>query len=225
MTTALAEVIDATEQEEMEQNSRATESFLVAANQFDIASQDDYLSADKLRADLMEHKKKIEAAINPHIERAHKTHKELCNEKNEQVKPLEEARKILGQKMAKYQSEQERKRMEEQRRIESEEKKKRDEAALKEAAELAEQGREEEANAVLNKAVSAPVVTTPVVSAALPKTKTRFRIKYAVEVIDASHVPDHYKVVDVKLIEQTVKARSGDIKIPGVKITEEKVPY
>ena len=79
-------MIDATEQEEMEKNNRTAESLLFSVEQFNIENEEDYVGADKLRTALAEHKKKIEAAINPHIERAHKTHKELCNERSEQVK-------------------------------------------------------------------------------------------------------------------------------------------
>lgn len=220
--------------EETEAITQSGTDYLEIAQNFLIQSEKDYINADTFNDQGREQIKKIEAHCDPRIKQAHGLHKALCDDKNKFLDPIKEARGIIGGKMSTYKQAQIRKRMEEEakqreilRKQEEERKKAEDDKRLAEAIALDKQGRHEESEAVMN----APAIEenkpipAPISVPAVPKTKTRYRTGYKVEVVDKDKVPREFMDVNEQRVKQRVKSFDGKIEIPGIVIKVTQTPY
>jgi hypothetical protein len=222
-----------TETEELEVSGS---DYLDTARAFLIQNERDYISADTFNTNGKEQIKKIEAHCDPRIKTAHELHKDLLGDKNKFLEPIKQARRVIGHKMSIYMEEQKRIRLvkeAEDRKVALQKEQDRKEAELQrkrvESQQLKEAGRHEESQAVLY--APDPMQNTPVAKPisqpAVPKTETKFRIGWNVDVIDLDKVPDEFIIhtADIQLIKARVKSYKGKIEIPGCLITETKTPY
>lgn len=131
---------------------------------------------------------------------------------------LSQAERTIKQRLVAWKSEQDRIAREEQRKAEAKAQRER-ERLQKQADEAAAKGREDRAQTLQDRAASTvaapPPPAAPKVSGVQTRTVWRFRV------VDASKVPDKYKVVDEKKIGGVVRALKGDTEIPGVEVWEE----
>lgn len=131
---------------------------------------------------------------------------------------LTQAERTIKQRLVAWSNEQERIRREEQRKADEKARKER-ERLEKQAEEARKKGREERAQTLQDRAVSTvaapPPPAAPKVSGVQTRTVWRFRV------VDASKVPDKYKVVDEKKVGGVVRSLKGDTEIPGVEVWEE----
>jgi len=210
-------------------------SILTEAETMVIENDQQYLSADNFRALGKEQARKIGEYWDPLIKDAHAMHKNLLAKKNSFLEPLKEANSIVGRKMLPYKKKKEEEAEAERRRLrkiqmdEAEKKQKElDQAKLDEAVSLSSQGRESEAMGVLEAPTPAVVVVAPPVNTApVPKTKTRYRKDYEVDILDINLVPNEFvkRTANIPAIKLRVKSFDGKVEIPGVIIRETSTPY
>ena len=178
--------------------------------------------------------KKIKTHCDPRIAQAHTLHRDLCEDKNVFLDPINEAMGIVKMKMKDYKRNQERKKAEEDARLrkialekqkEADDKRKaaEEEKRLAEANVLEGQGRPQEAELV----VSAPdpeehkPIPAPISQPAVPKTKTRLTKDWRITVLDINLVPR--ELTDVNYARAKARVRSfgdGKVEIPGLLIEE-----
>lgn len=131
---------------------------------------------------------------------------------------LAQAEAVLKRKMVTWKSEQDRIAREEQRKADEKARKER-ERLEREAAKAAAAGREERAEVLRERAEV--VVAAPVAPVAPKVSGISTRKAYMFRIVDASKVPDQYKVIDEKRIGAVVRALKMDANIPGVEVYEE----
>lgn len=155
----------------------------------------------------------------PMVDKAFATHKEICKGRNLVCDPLEEATKILNTRVASYQWKQQQERDKEEKRqkdiAEAKEKKEKDK--LKEQAKVATPVRAAEIRQQIREVYVAPKIVAPIV-----KTGTSVRFFYDVEVLNASRVPEQYKVVDVAKLKR-LKGIDEALDVPGVKFIKRAI--
>lgn len=131
---------------------------------------------------------------------------------------LAAAERKLKQRLVSWKNEQDRIAREEARKADEKARKDR-EKLEKQAADAEAAGRTERADALRDRAVSivaaVPITEAPRVSGISTRKIYKFRI------VDASKVPDQYKVIDEKRIGAVVRALKTDANIPGVEVYEE----
>ena len=154
-------------------------------------------------------------------ESAYKAHKTVCAKENEFLKPLNEAERIVKDKMRQYIDYIEKQRREEERRL-REEQQRRAEEELKKAMELEEQGKAEESAAAMEN-VSSYENLNPVVADKPKAEGISTQVAYEVLIMDEKKVPAYLNGVELRAvnksaIKQLAKATKGEIEIPGVKI-------
>lgn len=155
------------------------------------------------------------------ISSAHKHHILLCNEKKKYSAPLLDAEKIVKDKMAMFQTEQERIRQEEERRLREEARKLEEERRLAEAAELEKLGRTEEADQVVSAPIHVPVIVAPVPVAKAEGVSTKKVWK--ARVVNPNLVPREYLIVDEQKIGQFARMHGENAKLPGVEFYPETI--
>lgn len=136
--------------------------------------------------------KEVDARDDEAIASAHKLHKDLLKRKAKDADPLKEAVRLSGAELARYDDEQEQKRLAEQRRIEDEQRKA--EAAARKAeedrqievaVELEEMGQRELAEQVISEPTPPPAPVAVSIPKATPKVAgLAFRIDYSAEITD-----------------------------------------
>jgi colicin import membrane protein len=166
----------------------------------------------------------IAETFDPHIKRAHESHKALLKEKQDAEAPLTEAERITKDALVIFEQAEERKRREEQRRIEAELRRQEEERRLSEAVALEQAGEAAEAEAVLDEPFDVPAVavapTTPKVSG------ISYRETWSANVTDlhalVQHVAAHPELSGLLSANQpalNAQARSlkAQMRLPGVK--------
>lgn len=133
---------------------------------------------------------------------------------------LSQAEGVIKRKITTWNQEQERLRREEQRKV--------DEAARKERERLEARARKAEEKGQADKAEQlsqqAETVTPALVPSETPKAQgISTRKVWKFRVVDASKVPDKYKVIDEKKIAGVVRSLGADAEIPGVEVYPEEV--
>ncbi len=132
-----------------------------------VNTPDEEETAAKIMVEARSKTKAIEAWFKPQIESAHHTHRELCNKKNDAVKPYSMADKILAEKVRTYRAEIRRQQAEAEAkaRAEAEAKAKKEQEKLeKQAAKAEEKGLEEKAEGLRDQAqavAAAPMPSLP----------------------------------------------------------------
>jgi len=172
--------------------------------------------------------KDIELFCEEGIKSAHATWKTLLAARDEKLKPLQEAEKILKGKMIRFTEEEERKRKIEEARLREEMRKKDEELRLAQAAELEKEGRIEEAAQIIEEPVYTPAVTLPKVEQ--PKGVS-YRENWSAQVTDLKalcravvegRVPEAAISPNMTVLNQQARSLKSALNWPGVKVISEK---
>lgn len=154
----------------------------------------------------------------------------VLEEKGKLLKPLEQSEKVVRDRMTAWSTEQERKRREEVKRLEDEERKKKEDDRLVEAQNLSSMGRQDAADAVLDKKVT---VSRAAISAAAPAKVGKTMEKWVVTVENkaaflaeaAMFSEEITACVDLNLSQLAqVFKRNGTKSFPGLKVDVQYVP-
>jgi hypothetical protein len=165
--------------------------------------------------------REIDATFDPVIKSAYEAHRAAIAARDKHREPIREAEKIIKEKMGGFQKIEEKRLREEEVRLRELAKQEEEQDRLKAAQVLIEDGRADEALALLEGEVETPPIYMPETSA--PKVKgivTREVWKF--RIADPSKVPCEYHTVDEAKIRTVVRATEGKIVIPGVEIYMEK---
>lgn len=139
---------------------------------------------------------------------------------NEQFKPRDELKKELSKKCAAYRYQVEEKARIEIRRLEEIERKKQEELRIQEAQELEDQGRTEEAEAVIEQ----PISVAPIPVSKPPTTLgVSTRDNWKMRITNPDLIPREYCVTNETLMKQEAKMRKGKKKIAGVEFYNEPI--
>lgn len=199
-----------------------TEALAKRAQAVAITSSEERQRACEMLEGVIDLKAEIQNHYEPIREKAWETYQAVLKAKKEKLEPVLAVENALRAKIGQYDLELKRKQLadeEELRRhaLEAERKKRE-----QEAAEAREQGKEILATAI----ESAPIVAPPIV---VPRTveaptstgaKVQPRVEYEFRITNPNLVPREYCVPDEKAIRAVVKARKGNIQIPGVEVYE-----
>lgn len=153
----------------------------------------------------------------PIVESAFTTHKTACDRRNLVCDPLKEVVKVLNNRVAQYQWQQQKLREAEERRQQDiawrkeQEKKAKLKAEAKEASKEGNHVRSGELRQEAKQVYVAPKPVAPTV-----KTDTTVRFTYDVVILSASDVPDQYKIVDVVGLKR-LKLAIPSTEVPGIR--------
>lgn len=166
-------------------------------------------------------RKEIERTFTPMKKKAHAAWKEICNQENYHLKPLEDAVVIIKGVMSKWYMLEQKKRREEEARLAAELKKKQEEEALKLAQEMEDLGDKEEAENILTRAEEArPVVNIEKpkkVEGITEKKITKWRLK------NENQIKRQFLKIDEVKINAAVRAMGKDAEqlVGGIEVYEE----
>jgi len=194
------------------------------AREIVIVSEQEVQEAISLQGKLARLEKIIKEDFEPTIKAAHQAHKQALAQRDQHLKPVTEAKKILASKVGAWRAEQERKAREERERMLAEARRREEERRLA-AAEAAEAaGDHETAEALLNAAANETAVAPVAPPSPPPKPKgVTFREKWCFEITDPDAIPRKFLVPDEKAIRAYIQAFKRDAKIPGIRIWCEKI--
>jgi hypothetical protein len=207
--------------EELKKIDSVALSYVEKAKGFLIATNADYESAGSFLLLLKGLQKEIDKTFKPIIEKAHAAHKEAISQSKTHSKPVENAEKIIKDKIAIYLLECERKRREEQRRLEEEARKRQEEEALQAAAEAES---EQEAEEIIQEAIeTVPVVVAPRVESKVDGISSRKVWKW--RLVNAEKMNPKFMIPDEKRINMSVRAlgKVAEATIGGIQVYEETI--
>lgn len=173
-------------------------------------------------------RQRIKDTFDGPIASAHKAHRDILAAKAKHDKPLQAAESFVKGRIGDYHAEQDRIRREEERKRREEEEKRVREAKeeedcrLAKAAELEQQGKAEEAEAVLDAPVEPPPKLAAPIARPAPVAGVRVQSKWSWRLVDADKLPRAYMKIDEGAIGKVVRAMKGKTNIPGVEAFEEK---
>jgi len=198
---------------------------------------DEYERAASLLKGIKALRQRIADTFNPHIDRAHKAHKALVQEKATAEAPLTEAEAIVKRSLVTYQTEQDRKAREEARRIEEENRRAEETRRLEEAAALervASDTGDESMRATAYEVMDAPIaVTAAPVQRATPKVAgISYRDTYSARVTNPAKLiafvarnPQFANLLtpNQTALNQLARAQKEMLQIDGVEVVKERV--
>lgn len=195
-------------------------------NNLVITNQDDYQRAAEFGRAIKQEVAAVKEFFKPLKDAAHKAHAAICEKEKNSLKPLERAEKLIKSSMSNYLEEQERVRKEAEERARKEA-----EAAmerkLNEAVALSEQGKVDEADAVLEEAeIMNSVASSLTYGDDKPKADgVSTKVDYEIVNIDASKVPIEVAGVEIRPVDtaavmRLIRASKGKIKIKGIEYKE-----
>lgn len=186
-----------------------------------ITTHDEYAQAGSLLVQIKTMRKRIKDVFGPIVEAAFSAHKVAKGKQNEAEAPLDLAENHLKRMIGAYNEEQDRIRQEQQRAAEAAARKAEEDRMLAEAQAAEAAGEKEEAQAIIEQPVQAPVV---IVQSTTPKLEgVSFRENWTFQITDETKIPREYLIVDTKKIGAIVKAMKGQAAIPGVRAYAEKI--
>ena len=186
-----------------------------------ITNRPTYENAGAFLLGLKAIEKEINETFDPVIKSAYEAHKTAIAARDKHRTPIIEAEKIVKLKMGEFQKI-------EEKRLRVEEEKLRELARQEEEADrnrmadqLIEEGRPDEALALLGQMVETPIIVQPEVTA--PKLKgVNTRTVWKFRLKDEKLIPREYLVPDEVKIGKMVRATEGKIEIPGIEVYQEK---
>lgn len=199
-------------------------SLMESAKKIVVTTDEEYQSAAELGSEIKRRVGAVTDFFKPLKESAHKAHKAVCDREKTVLKPFMDAEKALKSAMADYLEEVERQRREREEYIRNLAQQQVNESINK-AAELEAEGRTEEAEKVLNNAITAEEFqksSIAVMPSETPKAKNASTTTgYEIVSIDEVCVPVQIagvtiRPVDEKAIMRLIKATKGSVRIPGV---------
>lgn len=194
---------------------------LVLSSSFVVKDANDYETAMEFQKTLKGRKKEIEAHFKPMVEAANKAHKAVTKKKNEYLEPIKEAMNNIALVCGDY--------LEVVRKAEEVEAAKRREEAAEEARKAVEEhaakveaedpGKAVALREVAEEAAQDAAAAVEVEETVAPKVSGQVvRKNWKFEIVDASKIPDEYMIPDEKAIGAMVRAKDGEIEIPGVRV-------
>ncbi len=189
-----------------------------------IQTEDQYREAAEIGKDIKRRAKMVVDLFAPIKAAAHEAHRAACDREKAMLTPLQDAEKQIKGLMSAYTAEQERKRREAEeaaRRAQEEAASK----ALEQAVALEQQGKQQQADAVLEEAeimAATPVAVAPTVT---PTKGVTTKKVWEVQIVDPDAVPVSVagiviRPVDQMAIKKLANTSKGQIQIPGVRIIE-----
>lgn len=214
--------------EEVKKQLQAEKNALVAtANSIVVSNNDEYVAAGEFVKKCVQHDRKIHGMFDKLVDVANSLHKGLTGLRTalmvspESKKGNGDASAVVRQKMSAYTRVLEQKRRDEEQRRREELQQKMEESRDKQAELLDKQGRTEEAVALLDQPVVAPVV---VVTSELPKVQgISTRTTWKARVIDSALVPRQFLMVDEKKLNDFAADMKGSMQVAGVEFYEEPI--
>jgi len=195
-----------------------------------IQNNKQYVIAGDFLRDLKAIEREIDETFDPAIKAAYDAHKAVLAAKGKHSKPIEEAEKIIKDKMIGYQEEQEKKRAEDEENLRKLAHQQEEADRNFRAEKLIEEGKPEEALAVLGRELELSPVILP---SSAPKMKgivMREQIKaevydllLLVKAVAEGKIPLTLVEPNMKAINGMIRAAGGDFKLPGVRVVTEKI--
>ena len=191
-----------------------------------VADDDGFAAAGAIARDVKATQKKVEEYWEPMRSSTYAAYKAVTDHKNEMIKPLKNAEKIIKQKMSDYQTTQKKKQAEAEARLR--------EMARQEMERKLREAAEAESNGDLFGAEYAKTEAKVMEAVASTAATARQQIKvdgiaqsvgWRIRSIDLSKLPCEFmgtviRPADEKAIMRLIKASGGSIEIPGVKYEE-----
>lgn len=189
---------------------------LDVAQRMIVDSPASYDFAAVVKRELQTLRKRIASTFDPIITQWHAGHKSTIEAKRELDTPPAKAMKIIEDKRLAWQAAEDRKRRAEEERLRAEEMKRAEDQRIAEAVRLEAEGRNEQAQAVLE----APIAPLPVV---LPTTVPKsvgvsVRENWKMRILNASLVPREHCIPDEKALNAIARTRRQAAvgTVPGV---------
>jgi len=213
------------EPRELEVKAKSLES---EARALVVASEEDYRAADRFGRAAKALLAEIDAAFDPIIEQAHKTHKQAIEQKKKQAEPVETVKRIVAAKMGEWYRAEQARIAEERRKAEAEARRRADEEALRVAEELAAAGMNEAAEVALCE----PVVERVVVQEAPKLDGVSYRETWSAEILDfdalvravaAGEASSAYLLPNTTALNADARTHKSALKVPGVRVRSELV--
>lgn len=217
------EVFDSVKQEGYDVLVRARELSLIHDNE-------QFKAAGEYRAMLNRAKKDALAKLEPARGKAYAAYQEVLKLIKEVISPFDEAILILDGPLGKWDEEQRRlRRIEDEKRV-AEAKRQAEEAQLKAAEEAQKAGNHAKAEAILNKPVVAPAISTPKPEGPQGvsfrenwKIDSLVNMSLLVAAANSGKVPIEALMPNEKFLNQMAKALKDKLNYPGVTVKCEKV--
>jgi len=184
------------------------------ARAFVVASEQTYIDANLIAAQIVEQVKEREKELLPPKETATKTWKAMCALVKKYIDEPKEIVTILDRKRYAWKKEEDRKREEEAERLRKEAEKKQEEERLALAERLESNGMKEQANEVLDAPMS-PVEIPAAISVVKPAGQANIE-NWQATVANAELVPREWCAPDLVKIGKYAKMMKGEAKILGV---------
>jgi hypothetical protein len=183
------------------------------ANSITIDSNDSYSAADAFCVSLKELEKEVAATFKDPKDKAWAAHKAVVAAENKHLEPIEQARRIIKQKLDGWRRKMEDERRKEEDRLRLDAKKRAEDEALRIATSAHAMGNREEADTILAEPIAVETIVLPKFT---PKTNTTFRTVWKFRIVNADLIPQEYLCVDEMKIGAVVRATKGAVTIPGV---------
>lgn len=186
-----------------------------------IVQDDDTLeAAEKLMKVLKDEISEVDEILGKAKIELYEVYKKGMDRYNEQFKPREALKKELSKKCAAYRYKVEQIELKKAREAEAAEKKRLENLKIDDAVELENQGRNEEAESVLN----APISVAPAPIHKPKKTEgVSTRDNWKMRITNADMIPREYLIPNETLLNQMAKAFKNQKKIPGVEFYNEPI--
>lgn len=195
------------------------DTFCLEREALTITTDADLTKAESYLKECFEREKMINAHCDTNIKNAHALHKSLVAQKNAYLEPVLNLALKLKLAVGNWIRKKEQERQAAIRAQEDAARKTEEERRLIAAQEMQDQGEAELADEILE----APIV--PLVQAPPPAPKAAsvtLKKTYRFEITDPLKIPREYLCVDEVKIGKMVRASSGTLVIPGVRIIEEE---
>lgn len=195
------------------------DTFCLERNSLEITTDADLATAENWLKDCYAREKTIDAHFDDDISRAHQLHKSLVAKKKNYLEPVLSLANKLKASIGSWLKKKEAERQAVIRAQEEAARKAEEDRRLAAAQEMQDQGEADVAEEILEAPI-APVIQAPppapkAASVTLKKT-------YRFEIVDPLKIPREYLCVDEVKIGRMVRASSGTLVIPGVRIIEEE---
>ena len=191
------------------------------AASLEIRSQGDADTAGRLLLAAKEILGRIDEAFDPAIKAAYEAHRSLISSKRRHADPVHAVEARLKAMLAAWDRARREQAMAEQARMAEEARRREEERRLAEAELLAAQGRADEAEAVLERPVDAPVVRIVDARPSVDGVSVRKVWRWSLE--DITRVPIEYLRVDAEKVTAVVRGLRGQTNIPGIRVYEDAV--
>lgn len=224
MTAAVAPIV-----QPMPEIEESTNVWPARAEAFEILSQEDYGMAAEALLGIKALQKEVKKACAPVKAATNAAHKAATQQENGFLAPLTTAERTFKGKMGTWDDQQEAAAREERRLIAAAQTKAEEELRLEKARRLEEEGKDEEADQVLETPIQMPIAPEPVAVKTQGISKSK---KWSAQVTDMraflqgildGKIPESAVEPNAKMLRQQATALQDQFKWPGVEVKSETV--